>query len=66
MAKLDIAEKRIPQDGRISLRIGGRAVDVRVSTMPTGHGERVVLRLLDKNAARLDLQDLGMTDAQSC
>lgn len=63
MAKLDIAEKRVPQDGRISLKIGGRAVDVRVSTMPTGHGERVVLRLLDKNAARLDLQDLGMTDA---
>lgn len=62
MAKLDIAEKRIPQDGRISLRIGGRAVDVRVSTMPTGHGERVVLRLLDKNAARLNLEDLGMTD----
>ncbi len=62
MAKLDIAEKRIPQDGRISLRIGGRAVDVRVSTMPTGHGERVVLRLLDKNAARLNLQDLGMTE----
>ncbi len=61
MAKLDIAEKRIPQDGRISLKIGGRAVDVRVSTMPTGHGERVVLRLLDKNSARLDLQDLGMT-----
>jgi len=63
MAKLDIAEKRIPQDGRISLRIAGRAVDVRVSTMPTGHGERVVLRLLDKNSARLDLQDLGMTDS---
>ncbi len=62
MAKLDIAEKRIPQDGRISLKIGGRAVDVRVSTMPTGHGERVVLRLLDKNSARLDLRDLGMTD----
>ncbi len=62
MAKLDIAEKRIPQDGRISLRIAGRAVDVRVSTMPTGHGERVVLRLLDKNSTRLDLQDLGMTD----
>jgi general secretion pathway protein E len=61
MAKLDIAEKRIPQDGRISLRIAGRAVDVRVSTMPTGHGERVVLRLLDKNSARLDLEDLGMT-----
>ena len=62
MAKLDIAEKRIPQDGRISLKIGGRAVDVRVSTMPTGHGERVVLRLLDKNSVRLDLKDLGMTD----
>lgn len=62
MAKLDIAEKRIPQDGRISLRIGGRAVDVRVSTMPSSHGERVVLRLLDKNAARLDLEDLGMTE----
>lgn len=62
MARLDIAEKRIPQDGRISLKIAGRAVDVRVSTMPTGHGERVVLRLLDKNSARLDLEDLGMTE----
>ncbi len=61
MAKLDIAEKRIPQDGRISLRIGGRAVDVRVSTMPSSHGERVVLRLLDKNATQLDLSSLGMT-----
>ncbi|GAL07828.1 general secretion pathway protein E [Photobacterium aphoticum] len=63
MARLDIAEKRIPQDGRISLRIGGRAVDVRVSTMPSSHGERVVLRLLDKNATRLDLHSLGMTPA---
>ncbi|WP_419148967.1 type II secretion system ATPase GspE [Pseudoalteromonas 'SMAR'] len=63
MAKLDIAEKRIPQDGRISLRIAGRAVDVRVSTMPSSFGERVVLRLLDKNNARLDLEDLGMTQA---
>ncbi|WP_073603700.1 type II secretion system ATPase GspE [Vibrio aerogenes] len=62
MAKLDIAEKRVPQDGRISLRIGGRAVDVRVSTMPSSHGERVVLRILDKNATRLNLQDLGMTE----
>ncbi len=62
MAKLDIAEKRVPQDGRISLRIGGRAVDVRVSTMPSSHGERVVMRLLDKNAVRLDLQSLGMTE----
>ncbi len=62
MAKLDIAEKRIPQDGRISLTIAGRSVDVRVSTMPASYGERVVLRLLDKNNARLDLQDLGMSD----
>ncbi|MCJ2378884.1 type II secretion system ATPase GspE [Vibrio sp. ZSDZ34] len=62
MAKLDIAEKRVPQDGRISLRIGGRAVDVRVSTMPSSHGERVVMRLLDKNATRLDLHSLGMTE----
>lgn len=60
MAKLDIAEKRLPQDGRITLRIGGRAVDVRVSTMPTNHGERAVLRLLDKQSARLDLAQLGM------
>ncbi|HVH83856.1 MAG TPA: ATPase, T2SS/T4P/T4SS family, partial [Steroidobacteraceae bacterium] len=48
MSRLDIAEKRLPQDGRISLRIAGRAVDVRVSTIPSGHGERVVLRILDK------------------
>jgi general secretion pathway protein E len=60
MSKLDIAEKRLPQDGRISLRVAGRAVDVRVSTMPSGHGERVVLRLLDKQAGRLDLTSLGM------
>jgi general secretion pathway protein E len=60
MARLDIAEKRLPQDGRITLRIGGRAVDVRVSTMPTNHGERVVLRLLDKQNAQLDLAELGM------
>ncbi len=60
MAQLDIAEKRRPQDGRISLRIAGRPVDVRVSTLPAGHGERVVLRLLDKQAGRLDLEHLGM------
>lgn len=60
MAKLDIAEKRIPQDGRISLRIGGREVDVRVSTLPSSSGERVVLRLLDKQAGRLLLPNLGM------
>lgn len=60
MARLDIAEKRLPQDGRISLRIAGRPVDVRVSTLPTGHGERVVMRLLDKQAGRLSLDQLGM------
>ncbi|VAW95336.1 General secretion pathway protein E [hydrothermal vent metagenome] len=60
MAKLDIAEKRLPQDGRISFTIAGHAVDVRVSTLPSGHGERVVLRLLDKAAGRLDLTKLGM------
>lgn len=62
MAKLDIAEKRLPQDGRISLRVAGRPVDVRVSTLPSGHGERVVMRLLDKQAGRLDLEHLGMSD----
>ncbi len=61
MAQLDIAEKRLPQDGRITLRIGGRPVDVRVSTLPTGHGERAVLRLLDKEAGRLDPERLGMS-----
>ncbi len=60
MARLDIAEKRVPQDGRISLSIGGRSIDVRVSTLPSRYGERVVLRLLDKAQARLSLKDLGM------
>ena len=60
MARLDIAEKRVPQDGRISLKVGGREVDVRVSTLPSANGERVVLRLLDKQAGRLTLQHLGM------
>ena len=60
MAQLDIAEKRLPQDGRIALRVGGKAVDVRVSTLPTGHGERAVLRLLDKESGKLGLQHLGM------
>ena len=64
MAKLDIAEKRLPQDGRISVKIAGRPVDVRVSTIPSGHGERVVLRLLDKQAGRLDLTHLGMEPKQ--
>jgi general secretion pathway protein E len=62
MAELDIAEKRLPQDGRISLRIGGRAIDVRVSTLPSAHGERAVLRLLDKgDSTRFTLESLGMS-----
>jgi general secretion pathway protein E len=61
MADLDIAEKRLPQDGRISLRIGTRAVDVRVSTLPSAHGERAVLRLLDKSENKLSLESVGMT-----
>lgn len=60
MSKLDIAEKRLPQDGRMSLRVADHPVDVRVSTLPTQHGERVVLRLLDKQSARLNLEVLGM------
>ena len=60
MAELDIAEKRLPQDGRISLRLGARAVDVRVSTLPSAHGERAVLRLLDKSESRLTLEAVGM------
>jgi general secretion pathway protein E len=60
MASLDIAEKRLPQDGRIALRVAGRPIDVRVSTIPTANGERVVLRLLDKQAGRLTLDALGM------
>ncbi|MDN6275282.1 type II secretion system ATPase GspE [Psychrobacter sp.] len=62
MAKLDIAEKRIPQDGRISLRLAGREVDVRVSTLPSSFGERVVMRLLDKQAGRLNMTYLGLSD----
>lgn len=60
MARLDIAEKRLPQDGRIALKVGGREVDIRVSTMPTSFGERVVMRLLDKKAGRLNLNKLAM------
>jgi general secretion pathway protein E len=60
MAQLDIAEKRLPQDGRIALKVANRPVDIRVSTLPSGHGERVVMRLLDKQAGRLDLKQLGM------
>jgi len=62
MARLDIAEKRLPQDGRVSLRVGGREVDVRVSTIPSHYGERVVMRLLDREGTKLHLPSLGMTD----
>lgn len=62
MAKLDIAEKRVPQDGRVTLRIGGHDVDARVSTLPTQHGERVVMRLLEKGSLKLDLEHLGMSE----
>ncbi len=61
MARLDIAEKRVPQDGRVRLRIGGHEVDLRVATLPAQHGERIVLRLLDREAADLDLARLGMS-----
>lgn len=64
MAKLDIAEKRLPQDGRIATKLGGRAVDLRISTIPSSFGERVVMRLLDKSVGRLNLTDLGLPDAQ--
>jgi general secretion pathway protein E len=60
MAKLDISEKRLPQDGRIALKVANHPVDVRVSTLPSGHGERVVMRLLDKKIGRLNLKSLGM------
>jgi general secretion pathway protein E len=62
MAKLDIAEKRVPQDGRISIKLAGHAVDIRVSTIPSAHGERVVLRLLDKQAGQLQLEQLHMNE----
>ena len=60
LAKLDIAEKRVPQDGRLSLKLGGKAIDLRVSTIPAAYGERVVLRLLNKEKSLMDLTNLGM------
>jgi len=61
MASLDIAEKRLPQDGRISLRVGGKSIDIRVSTLPTANGERVVLRILEKDFSKMNLDNLGMS-----
>ena len=62
MARLNIAEKRLPQDGRIKLRVSGREVDVRVSVIPMIHGEGIVLRILDKGAMKFELQKLGMNN----
>jgi type IV pilus assembly protein PilB len=64
MSELDIAERRVPQDGRVGLNIEGRKVDIRVVTLPTVHGEAVVLRILDKENARLDLESLGMQEQE--
>ncbi|MGD9250123.1 MAG: type II secretion system ATPase GspE [Desulfobacterales bacterium] len=64
MAKLDIAEKRLPQDGRFDVKIGNTEIDVRVSTIPTAAGERVVMRLLNKTSALLDITDLGVSANQ--
>jgi general secretion pathway protein E len=60
MAQLNIAEKRLPQDGRIRIKLAGRDIDIRVSCIPVTHGERIVMRLLDKNAVLLDLAEIGM------
>jgi general secretion pathway protein E len=62
MGELDIAEKRLPQDGRIKIKIAGKDVDIRLSVIPTAHGERLVLRILDKSSVRLDLEDLGFDE----
>ena len=63
IARLDIAERRKPQDGRVSLSLGSKKIDVRVSTLPSSYGERVVLRLLDKQAAQINVTDLGLPDS---
>lgn len=60
MSRLDIAEKRLPQDGRMAVKLGGRSIDLRISTMPSSYGERVVMRLLDKDAGKMQTDDLGM------
>ncbi|MDR1515723.1 MAG: Flp pilus assembly complex ATPase component TadA [Synergistaceae bacterium] len=64
MAKMDIAERFVPQDGRIGITLGDRAVDIRVSSLPTQHGERMVMRILDKARGLLSLEDLGMAPAE--
>src|SRR5919108_3091624 len=62
MSDINIAERRIPQDGRVGLVVGGRAIDLRVATLPTVHGEKVVIRILDKSSVLLNLQDLGFSE----
>ena len=64
MARLNIAEKRLPQDGRIRIKLAGRDIDIRLSTIPTVFGERIVMRLLDKSAVLLDLAEIGMDKEQ--
>jgi general secretion pathway protein E len=66
MAKLNIAERRLPQDGRIKLRVGGKELDLRVSTVPTMHGESVVMRILDRESIVLDFDSLGFDDDIRC
>ena len=60
ISKLDISERRLPQDGRITLSLGEKSIDVRVSTLPSSYGERIVLRLLDKQSAQINIDDLGL------
>jgi len=62
MAELDIAERRVPQDGRMGLVVGGKPIDMRVATLPTVYGEKIVMRLLDKSNVMLNLTDLGFSD----
>lgn len=62
MSGLDISERRLPQDGRVSLSLGDKNIDVRVSSLPSSHGERIVLRILDKQSAQINIDDLGLPE----
>ena len=64
MAELDISERRLPQDGRVGLTVDGRHVDLRVVTLPTVHGESIVMRILDKDSVVMKLDKLGMEHAE--
>ena len=63
MSGLDISERRLPQDGRVSLSLGDKSIDVRVSTLPSSYGERIVLRILDKNTSQINIGDLGFPNS---